>query len=133
MPPPNPVVAAPNIFLQYIDAKDGTGVEAIGDSLQKNGFHVQSKDLVRGSFDRDVRYYSPGNKANAEKIRSIVADTLANQSKSNVKMDLKVIYLGDRYPYVPRDAIDVWVPSLQKSGQPISQQPLDAIPRPAKR
>ncbi len=132
-PPPNPGLAAPNIFLQYIDAKDGTGVEAIGDSLQKNGFHVQSKDLVRGSLYRDVRYYSRGNIANAEKIRSIVADTLANQSKSNVKMDLKVIYFGDTYPYVPRDAIDVWIPSLQKSLQPIPQQPVDVIPRPTKR
>jgi len=132
-PPQDPVLAAPNIFLQYIDAKDGTAVEAIGDSLEKNGFHVQSKDLVKGSGYRDVRYYSRGNIANAEKIRSIVADTLANQSKSNVKMDLKVIYFGDTYPYVPRDAIDVWIPSLQKSLQPIPQQPVDVIPRPGKR
>src|SRR6266849_2694910 len=132
-PPQDPVLAAPNIFLQYIDAKDGTAVEAIGDGLEKNGFHVQSKDLVKGSGYRDVRYYSRGNIANAEKIRSIVADTLANQSKSNVKMDLKVIYFGDTYPYVPRDAIDVWIPSLQKSLQPIPQQPVDVIPRPGKR
>jgi len=122
-PQQNPLLGDPNIFLEYNDTKDAPVVEAISVTLQKDGFRVQPKEWNQGQTIGEVRYYSPGNKANSEKIRSIVVDTLVSQSKASVKLDIKVIYLGDRYPYVPRETVDVWIPSLQKSGQPIPPQP----------
>lgn len=123
---------APNIFLEYNDAKDGPVLDAIAASLRSNGFRVQPKDVSGGRTNGDVRYYYPEDKANAEKIRSIVATTLNNQStnRSSVKLNINLIYLGDRYTYVPRGNIEVWIPQLQKPVQQIQQQTLELESKP---
>jgi hypothetical protein len=99
------------IYLQYTDARDGPVVDAIGAALRKSGFKVFPKELIVRKTAGDVRYYSESRdiKATADKIRTIVAQVVAN--RANVKLNMILIYLGKLYPYVPRGNIEVWLPT----------------------
>ena len=114
--PKNQTPVSLTVFLQYIDAKDGDVVDAIGAALKNNGFKVEPKELIVRPTQGDIRYYSNSEevKVNLVKIRTIVANTINERSKIRLNMDLS--YLGKLYPYFPRGNIEVWIPSLQRSG-----------------
>jgi tetratricopeptide (TPR) repeat protein len=107
-----------NIFLQYSDSKDAPVINDISKSLKDSGYNVEAKELIVTQTGGEVLYYSfaPETKASAEKIRDVVAQTLADKSK--LKLDLVVSYKGKDAPYVPRENIEVWLPPLQKLVQP---------------
>ena len=119
--PQNNQPTVPIIFLQYNDARDSALVESVATRLQQNGFQVQPRNQSSVITDSDVFYYSPLFRVYAERIGTIVADTLASESKSNQRTDFRLENRGNVYRYVPRETIDVWIPSLQKSAASLAQ------------
>ncbi|HBB96384.1 MAG TPA: hypothetical protein DC054_13435 [Blastocatellia bacterium] len=112
------------VFVEYNDLKDGAAADGVCEVLRGKNFNVKPKELTDSSTAGDVRYYHREDEAAATLIKSIVAPLLSARRKSNVSFDMKLIYLGERYQNVPGGYIEVWIPSLQKSLPPISQQNL---------
>jgi tetratricopeptide (TPR) repeat protein len=113
--PETQVPARVKVFLQYSDRRDGPFIDALAITLEHSNFDVQGKELREENVTSEVRYYStsPQIVTAAKALMDIVVKSIVAQSKTNFEM--RISYFGKAYPYVARENIEVWIPSLQAS------------------
>jgi tetratricopeptide (TPR) repeat protein/MinD-like ATPase involved in chromosome partitioning or flagellar assembly len=106
------------VRLVYNDAQDSSTIDDIENNLKNKGYQVRAKELASGKTNGDVRYYDKEDEQIAAKVRIIVIETLKNKgNKANTPPPMDLKYLGDRYKYVARGNIEVWIPPLERSVQ----------------
>ncbi len=89
-------------------------VDELANRLRSTGHYVRTGYDPYSNRTLSLSYYSNSAqaKAVAEQIQSHVAQFLAY--KGNAPIEPIVTYVGDTYPYVPSENIEVYLPSLQK-------------------
>jgi tetratricopeptide (TPR) repeat protein len=104
-----------NIFLAYTDIRDKSMVDELANSMRTAGQNVRTNYDSFPAEPLSVGYYSDSAQARtqAEQIKADVTRLVAE--KTNIQIELRVIYQGDNHPYVPSENIEVYLPPLQKA------------------
>lgn len=105
--PANNVGMAQKIYLQYRNIQDNPKLDEITANLKKNGFEVLGRELRQEATDGDVRFFFDNDKTQADKIKTIVEQSLDGKK-------LKISPLIGLYKNVKPGVFEVWLPSLSQ-------------------
>jgi tetratricopeptide (TPR) repeat protein len=108
--------ADPRIYVRYAGVFDSSMIEEMSRKIFETiGYKVRKADLRPDTDFREVRFFYPEDKENAEKIREAYSLLL---SSNNV--DLKLKDRTSAANNIVRGTIEVWLPSLSPDKQPVS-------------
>jgi hypothetical protein len=101
------------IYLHLKNEDDRAAAETLGDVLKGKGYQVRAIQIVEGAMTTgDVRYHRQDQEKSADSIRSIV-ETYLRDDLSIEDLKLQVVYIGDLYPNLSKNKIEIWMPQLK--------------------
>lgn len=109
-----PSAQPPMVFIHYNSPDDEGAVARVSEAISAQRVTVQGMQTSENYTEGDVRYYYPEDRKNANKVRDIVAKSLAEQGHER---SIKVRFLGNYYRNVSRGSIELWIPALKTEGE----------------
>lgn len=113
----NPQPRKPTIYILFNNLGDRELVNDITNDIRSSGedFNLAGVQRADAPTDGDVRYFYREDGANAEKLRKLVAESLARRG---INLPIKLRFLGGYDEKVERGNIEMWLPTLNPKLDP---------------
>lgn len=103
------------LYLHFSGPNDRELVIELGNMLKEEGYEVAGIQLVEEAMTAgDIRYRHKDQEEEVENIQ-IISEEYLNQDLSSEKISLRTVDISERYPNLPRNRIELWLPLLTDS------------------
>lgn len=114
--------ATPIVYCQYAEQKNTDLIKEISDNL-RNSFNVQSVEFKKELTDTGINYFYAEDKQNAEAVKNVVEKNLMAMG---ITLSLNLIIQNRLYKETEHGRIEVRLPSINQSLQPLNIKPAQA-------
>jgi general secretion pathway protein A len=100
----------PRVFMHTPTYRDRPVIEEVGKALHAAGYDLPETRVAAGKTDGDVRFFFPGDRREANEIKSLIEGELR---KHGFSISLQLLERdGRKFQYAAPGKIEVWLPSL---------------------
>ena len=107
---PTALRGVPRVFVHTPTYRDRPVIEEVGKALHAAGYDLPDTRVAAGKTDGDVRFFFPGDRREANEIKSLIEGELR---KHGFSVSLQLLERdGRKFQHAAPGKIEVWLPSL---------------------